>query len=115
VRPMMVVGLLVAVLGAAAAAAAEQAADASAAAPPDPPSWTSFMRSYARSYPSDAERMHRRAVFATNLAAIEAHNAQNLSWSMGITPFTDLTHTDAGRSRLLLPRCTTHCCSSHQT
>jgi len=58
----------------------------------------SFLSKYARAY-SPEEASVRKAIFATNLAAVEAHNALGLPWTKGVNKWADLTG-DEWRSRV---------------
>jgi len=43
-------------------------------------------------YAFDANKMaERKAIYEANVAEIEEHNAQNLTWTMGVNAYTDLT------------------------
>jgi len=50
-----------------------------------------FMAEHEKSYSSAAEENHRLAVFAENVAEMEAHNSAGHSYKMGINAFSDLT------------------------
>lgn len=51
----------------------------------------SWMHAHGKQYHSPAEHAYRFEIFRDNLAFIESHNAKNLSWTMGINHFADLT------------------------
>lgn len=55
------------------------------------PTFASWSRDQGRSYSSRAELLYRRSVYAANVATIDAHNARNESWTMGVNKFSDLT------------------------
>jgi len=61
---------------------------ASAAASPSFASWT---LKEGKKYASKEELVLRRGVYAANVAAVEAHNAAKLSWTMAVNKFADLT------------------------
>ena len=51
-----------------------------------------FQVQFNKEYSSQHERQSRYAVFAANLAKINSHNSKpNISWTMGINQFTDMT------------------------
>jgi C1A family cysteine protease len=52
-----------------------------------------FMHKHEKSYAHD-EFYHRFAVFKANLDKIDAHNAKNLSWTLGVNKFADLTSAE---------------------
>ena len=56
--------------------------------------WRRFKTEHSRRYASSAEEAERRDIFALNLQSIAAHNAKNLSWTLGVTQFTDLTREE---------------------
>jgi len=56
--------------------------------------FTSFLTSFGKHYESTPELFKRFGIFRGNLALIAAHNAKNLSWTMGVGPFADLTHEE---------------------
>jgi C1A family cysteine protease len=63
---------------------------ASAAAAPSFEEWASARgKTYAL-----GELAFRRGVYGSNVAAIAAHNARNLSWTMGVNAFTDLSPSE---------------------
>jgi len=49
-----------------------------------------FMHTHQKTYSHD-DFAHRFAVFKANCDKIDAHNAKNLSWTMGVNKFADLT------------------------
>jgi hypothetical protein len=57
----------------------------------DSPSFAAWSRSNGRSYSSTSELVYRRSIYAANVATIDAHNARNASWLMGVNQFSDLT------------------------
>jgi len=64
----------------------------------DPPSPTDldakfddFISRFGRQYKSLQERAHRFNVFVDNLNLIEATNGKNLPYTLGVTPFADMT------------------------
>ena len=65
--------------------------------------WDQFLRSYGRKYSSAAEAQRRQDIFTNTLNTINTHNAMNLSWKMGITPFSDLTPAEFSQSVLATP------------
>lgn len=54
------------------------------------PSFNEFEARYGKSY-TPTERDYRISIYNNNLDTIEAHNAKDLSWTMGVNQFTDLT------------------------
>jgi len=52
--------------------------------------FTAFQKKFGREY-LDEERQYRLGIFKDNLKIIEEHNAKNLSWTMGVTQFADMT------------------------
>jgi hypothetical protein len=54
------------------------------------PSFEEWANSRGRSYSAE-EFALRRSIFAANAATIEAHNALNASWTMGVNAFSDLS------------------------
>lgn len=54
------------------------------------PSFNEWAEMHGKSY-EPTERDFRITVFNENVAKIEAHNAKNLSWTMGLNQFADLT------------------------
>jgi len=55
------------------------------------PSFTEWSKKHAKSYASKEEMVLRRAIFAANVAKINAHNASPSSFKMGVNAFADLT------------------------
>jgi hypothetical protein len=55
--------------------------------------WESYKQEFGKVYNGDEDAAHR-ATFEQNLAEIEAHNAQGLSWTEGINRWTDLTQEE---------------------
>jgi len=55
--------------------------------------FVAFVKQYNKEYSQD-ELATRFEVFKTNVQSIEAHNAQNLGWTMGVNEFTDLTPSE---------------------
>jgi cathepsin L len=53
-------------------------------------SFKAFQAKYQKSYETE-EASRRYDIFKENLKIIEAHNAKNLSWTMGVTQFADMT------------------------
>jgi cathepsin L len=53
-----------------------------------------FIGKYGRSYSSQHETNYRHKVFDENMALIEAENAQGKSYTLGVTHFADMTHTE---------------------
>jgi len=49
-----------------------------------------FIQKFERKY-TDNEKAHRLKIFKDNMAMIEASNSQNKSYTLGVTPHTDLT------------------------
>jgi len=49
-----------------------------------------FMQTHGRTYTGE-EKQRRFEIFQSNLRMIEASNVKNLSYKLGVTPFTDLT------------------------
>jgi len=60
-----------------------------------------FARRFERAYESLEERAIRFKIFAENLALIEAENAKNLTYTLGVTRFADLTYEE-WRSQMLV-------------
>jgi KDEL-tailed cysteine endopeptidase len=54
------------------------------------PSFSEWAAAQGKKYTRE-EVILRRAIFAANVAKIEAHNAEGHSWSMGVNQFADLT------------------------
>lgn len=57
------------------------------------PSFNDWAAEYGKSY-EPTERDYRISVYNENLAKIDAHNAKNLSWTMGVNQFADLTEEE---------------------
>lgn len=57
------------------------------------PSFDEWMVKFEKTeYALDAEKLgYRRRVYEETVAEIEAHNSQNLSWTMGVNTYSDLT------------------------
>jgi len=53
--------------------------------------FVTFINTYSKVYDSTAATFERFTIFQSNLAIINAHNAANHTWHMGIGPFADLT------------------------
>lgn len=72
--------------------------------------WTQFKADHTKVYSSPAEEATRLRIFAENVAKMEVHNKQGLSWSQGINQFTDLTKEEfvstysSGRLPTRMPR-----------
>jgi hypothetical protein len=49
-----------------------------------------FVQTYERAYAPD-EKQRRLEIFQANMQTIEETNSKNLSYTLGVTPFTDLT------------------------
>lgn len=79
-----------------------------ASASPDPDHWQqfeNFMTRFGKKYKTNEEQNTRFAIFSTNLDYINAQNAKNLSYTLGITKFADLT-SDEWRMQVLTPNLT---------
>lgn len=50
-----------------------------------------FVSDHRREYSSEADKAHRFDVFKENMKFIEETNAKQLSYTLGVTPFADLT------------------------
>jgi len=55
------------------------------------PSFSFYLSTYGKAYTTTQEKAAREKIFLDNIAVIEAHNAKNLSWKMGINSFSDLS------------------------
>jgi len=55
------------------------------------PSFAEWAKAHGKTYATKEELVLRRSIYAANVASYEAHNAQNLSWTMGANKFSDLT------------------------
>jgi C1A family cysteine protease len=78
-------------------------AGAALASPPQPDVkvlFDEFVSKHGRTYASAAERNERYQIFADNVKKIEASNAKNHTYTLGITAFADLTF-DEWRSQHL--------------
>lgn len=53
--------------------------------------WKHFMQEHSRDYATQDEHDRRFNIFMNNIDKINRHNALDLSWKMGVTPFADLT------------------------
>jgi hypothetical protein len=54
-----------------------------------------WMAAQGRSYATEAEKMHRFGIYRSNMESIEAANKDpRMSYQLGETPFTDLTHEE---------------------
>jgi C1A family cysteine protease len=54
------------------------------------PSFNEWEEQYGKTY-QPTERDYRISIYNENLAKIQAHNARNLSWTMAVNQFADLT------------------------
>lgn len=54
------------------------------------PSFNEWSEMHGKTY-APTERDYRMTIYQENLAKIDAHNAKNLSWTMGVNQFADLT------------------------
>ena len=87
-----VAGLLLAAAASALLSLADASSPTSAAAEDAAArAFAAFALREGRAYSSEAERALRAATFARNMARAAAHNARNASWTMGATPFADLS------------------------
>ena len=62
--------------------------------------WSNFQRFITRfdkSYPSLKELETRFEIFASNMEYIREHNSQNHKYTLGVTPFADLTEDEFAR------------------
>ena len=57
------------------------------------PSFNEWSTEYGKRY-GPTERDYRISIYNDNIAKIEAHNAKNLSWTMGVNQFADLTEDE---------------------
>jgi hypothetical protein len=62
-----------------------------------------FIKDYKKQYPVE-EFFDRYNIFKTNLAMIEAHNAGEATWKMGVNQFADLTKEELKSYLGLRPR-----------
>lgn len=53
--------------------------------------FSAFKSQFQRVYASEAEEKYRKGVFQRNLEIIKEHNAKQDSYTLGVTPFSDLT------------------------
>ena len=53
-----------------------------------------FKIEFGRTYDTENEARQRFAIFRANLEKIDVHNAQNLSYRLGVTQFSDRTHAE---------------------
>jgi len=53
--------------------------------------WEEYKATYGKVFNGDDEESAHKATYEAALEEIEAHNAQDLPWKMGINQFTDLT------------------------
>lgn len=60
-----------------------------------------FKSHYKRNYNGPSEERFRMGVFHSNLETIHAHNQAKLSWTAGITNFTDLTNEEIQETILM--------------
>ncbi|EEQ99656.1 thiolproteinase SmTP1, putative [Perkinsus marinus ATCC 50983] len=56
--------------------------------------FTDFQHKFGKKYESKEEEMKRNAIFQANLHHIEQVNAQNLSYTLGVNEYADLTHEE---------------------
>lgn len=59
-----------------------------------------FVRKHRRQFQSLSERNYRLRVFHENLLTIEQHNQKNLSYSLGVNKFADLTWEEFSKAYL---------------
>jgi len=71
----------------------------------DPTNFAEYMSAYNKMYTPE-EMMNRAQIFADNLRVIEETNAQNLSYTLGVNEFTDLTWEEFSSRYLMAPQ---HC------
>jgi C1A family cysteine protease len=55
------------------------------------PQFTNWMLTHGKQYASPIEHAYRQEIFQQNLVRIQAHNAKNATWTMGVNQFADLT------------------------
>lgn len=67
-------------------------------------SFTEFKAAYGKIYESVEEEAMRASIFAQTIEEIEAHNAKNMSWKMGVNQFSDLTHDEFQATILMTPQ-----------
>lgn len=65
----------------------------SVAARNDQQAFLDFLQTHRKTYTAD-ELFYRFGVFQQNLALIEEHNSQNLSYTLGVNQFADLTSVE---------------------
>jgi hypothetical protein len=54
-----------------------------------------WMAAHGRSYATEEEKLHRFGIYRSNMESIEAANKDaRMSYQLGETPFTDLTHEE---------------------
>jgi len=63
-----------------------------------------FVHQYQKSYASNSEYMDRYNIFSANMDKIDAHNSQNLGWSLAMNEFGDLTWDEFASTHLGLLR-----------
>merc|ERR1719231_32809 len=65
------------------------------------PSFEAFKAKFGRSYASDNEHAKRAAIYADNVAFMDAHNAKHaageVTFDLGVNEFSDLSHTSSRR------------------
>jgi len=54
-------------------------------------SFSDWAKQNGKVYSSKEELVVRRSIYAANVARVEAHNAQNLGWTMAVNKFSDIT------------------------
>jgi len=59
-----------------------------------------FVHQYHKSYATNAEYVDRYNIFSANMDKIDAHNAQNLDWSLAMNEFGDLTWDEFASTHL---------------
>jgi len=59
-----------------------------------------FMSVYGKKYAHDQELLSRFQIFRNNMDTIHQHNAKNLSWTMAMNEFADLTWDEFKTSHL---------------
>eukprot|EP00051_Salpingoeca_urceolata_P027225 m.480509 g.480509 ORF g.480509 m.480509 type:complete len:339 (-) comp21859_c0_seq1:1361-2377(-) len=66
--------------------------------------WEAFKVSHSKMYATDAEEARRFDIFTDNLEYIRQHQAkQGVSYSLGVTAFADLTHSEFAAMMTTLP------------
>ena len=53
--------------------------------------FSNFKAQFGKKYMTLEEERYRRTIFENKVAEINAHNAQNLSWTMAVNQFSDMT------------------------